>query len=400
MSSPLPSTPTEVARHASLARYGILDTAREQAYDDLAALAAYICKAPVAAITFFDGERQWFKSSVGTEIAEAPMEFSFCTYVSEDPDYTFVVEDASQDARFAEAPHVVGGPQIRAYAGSAVVSPEGVPVGTICVFDVAPRGFDAEQIGALKSLSRQIVTQLELRKRVGELEATTAELRAINDDLDQFGYIVSHDLRAPIRQQSAFAQLLLEDYAEMPDEMRSLLLQCRLAGRRAAEVLDDIDTYLHTGSLNVEDVAKVDLATVIASVPALLVVPPKVTITYDLDALATEVKVPVAPVRHVLANLISNAIKYNDKPSPEIHVLAKASSQKLQLYVQDNGPGILDHDRGRIFQIFGRGSTAGDEEGRGLGLAICVKLLRSLHGQLTVENRPEGGAVFCASFPL
>ncbi len=398
MSIHLPSSPTEAARHRQLQQYGILDTEREEAYDDLAALAAYICKVPIAAITFFDGERQWFKSAVGADIREAPMEFSFCTYVAADPQTPFVVEDATLDVRFAQAPHVVAGPQLRAYAGTAVVSPEGVPLGSICVFDVAARSFDEAQLAALRSLSRQVVSQLELRKRVEELEATTEELRTINEDLDQFGYIVGHDLKAPIRQQSAFAELILEDFADLPAGARDMLEQCRLAGRRAARVLEDIDKYLHDGTLQAADREPVRLDRVIASLPTLVIVPAGAKVEFEVDECAG-VMVPAAPMRHVLANLIANAIKYNDKPEPVIRVLAKAHPRKLRICVVDNGPGIPEHDRKRIFQIFGRGANATEEDGRGLGLAICVKLLRGLGGQLSVSNGPGGGAEFCVTLP-
>ncbi len=399
MSITLPSTSTEADRQQILSHYGILDTPREQAFDDLAALAAYICKAPIAAITFFDGERQWFKSSTGVEIDEAPMELSFCTYVALDPETPFVVEDATRDARFADAPHVTGGPELRSYAGAAVVAPDGVPLGTICVFDTTVREFDADQLTALRSLSRQIVAQLELRKRVEELEHTTTELRVSNDDLHQFGYIVSHDLKAPIRQQSAFAELMLEDFPDIPKEMRDMLGQCRLAGHRAARILDDIDKYLREGTLHPDETEAVPLSQAIASVSSLVIVPPHVTITYEA-ADCGGVLVPAAPVRHILANLISNAIKYNDKEAPSIRVSVEKILGGLHLYVEDNGPGILDRDRSRIFQIFARGSNASDAEGRGLGLAICLKLLRGLGGQLSVNNLPSGGAQFCASIPV
>ena len=398
--SPLPSAASEAARAQSLAAYGILDTEREQAYDDLAELAAALCRVPLAAVTFFDGERQWFKSMVGADVVEAPMAYSFCTYTCEAPDEVMVVADATADERFATAPHVIGEPRLRAYAGVALVDPSGVPLGTICVFDVEARGFDESQQRALTILSRQVISQLELRRRVTDLATTAQELTTINAELEQFGYIVGHDLKAPIRQQTAFAEAVLEDYAAvLPEEVCELLRQCSLAGKRTQRVLDDINDYLHSTALNEDNLKTMPLGHVFASLKTLVAEHEKVDVVYDFSD-AKDVGVVAAPVRHILANLIGNAIKYNDKPRAEIFVLAKAANGLLTVAVSDNGPGIHEADLGRVFQLFSRGRNAADAEGRGMGLAISAKLARGLGGKITVANRRSGGTKFELTFPI
>jgi len=163
MSAPFPSI--ESARVAALDRYAILDTEPEQTFDDLVALAAYVCKAPIAMLSLVDDRRQWFKSKVGLEIRETPRETSFCAHAIQQQD-VFIVPDTRNDARFRDNPMVVGEPHIRFYAGAPLINEEGFALGTLCVIDRQPRELDEAQKGALKSLSRLALGQMELRQNL------------------------------------------------------------------------------------------------------------------------------------------------------------------------------------------------------------------------------------------
>lgn len=165
----------EKARLQSLHSYKILDTDPERAFDDLAILASHVCETPVALISLVDAERQWFKARVGVEIAETPLEVSFCSVAIQQSDL-FIVPDASQDARFSSNPFVVNEPKIRFYAGAPFVSSDGHPLGTLCVVDVVPRQLTPKQQNALLALSRQVQAQFELRKNLLELR-TALEAR-------------------------------------------------------------------------------------------------------------------------------------------------------------------------------------------------------------------------------
>ena len=172
----------EPRRLAALRRYHVLDTAPESAFDDLTRLASKACGAPIALITLLDEKRQWFKSRVGLEATHLPRNISFCSHTILQGDI-MVVEDAAQDERFADNPMVISEPHLRFYAGAPLTSADGFKVGALCVIDRTPRTLTGEQAETLRILSRQVVTQLELRRHLVELARSIEEQKRTEDRL-------------------------------------------------------------------------------------------------------------------------------------------------------------------------------------------------------------------------
>ena len=162
---PAPPAPDETSRLEALARYEILDTEPEREFDDLTRLASHVCGAPLARISFVDREREWFKSRLGVRETEGPRETSFCGHAILEPD-VLVVPDAAADDRFADNPLVTGENGFRFYAGAPLITSDGQALGTICVMDHEPRTLRPDQVDALRTIARQVVDQLELRRRL------------------------------------------------------------------------------------------------------------------------------------------------------------------------------------------------------------------------------------------
>lgn len=175
MNAPLPDHESE--RLQALQHYDVLDSDPEAAFDDLVQLAAYICETPIALISLLDDCRQWFKAKIGIEVAETPRDLAFCAHAILQPDDVLIVPDALQDQRFATNPLVTSDPYIRFYAGAPLKTPDGYPLGTLCVIDRTPRQIRPEQVQALQRLSRQVVSQLELRRSLAQTLQNTAELQ-------------------------------------------------------------------------------------------------------------------------------------------------------------------------------------------------------------------------------
>lgn len=169
-------------RLAALERYRVLDTAPEADFDDIVRIAAQICGVPIALISLIDDKRQWFKAAIGLDVRETPREVAFCNVAIQQDDM-LVVADAASDPRFQANPLVVGDPSIRFYAGAQLVTPDGFPLGTLCVIDDKPRALSNDQTAALSALARQVVNQLELRAALERQRQEAAHREMLGNEL-------------------------------------------------------------------------------------------------------------------------------------------------------------------------------------------------------------------------
>ena len=169
-----PATPAnEPRRLKALYDLEILDTKQERVFDGLTSLAAYICKTPMALISLIDSDRQWFKSRYNVSETQGPRETSFCAHAIL-YDGTFVVEDATKDERFHDNPAVTAENGVRFYAGAPLTTREGYKLGTLCVFGSEPKELSEGQLAALRELSFQVTSQIELRRQIRALTRLNA----------------------------------------------------------------------------------------------------------------------------------------------------------------------------------------------------------------------------------
>ena len=176
LEAPIPAD--EVRRLALLKACNIIYTPAEQAFDDVARLAAELCGTEIALITLVDSDYQWFKARVGVELAGTPRDLSFCGHCI-NGHHPFVVEDTLRDQRFADNPLVTGDPGIRFYAGVPLEVEPGSAVGALSVADRSPRTLTERQLESLRRLARQISRELRLRRDLELANASTPPPEAV-----------------------------------------------------------------------------------------------------------------------------------------------------------------------------------------------------------------------------
>lgn len=222
-----------------------------------------------------------------------------------------------------------------------------------------------------------------------ERERLIQALERSNQELQQFAYIISHDLKAPLRAIHSLVQWIAEDYGPLFDEdgrEQLELLQGRVT--RMDQLIEGVLHYSRIGRVR-EEMVPVNLNKLVTEVIDLLAPPP--TLSVQLVTRLPLVVCEKVRMGQVFQNLISNAIKFMDKPQGEILITCVEREADYQFGVQDNGPGIAPKDHERIFQIF-QTLHAGDAYGStGIGLTLVKKIVE-LHGGVVQIISPLPGA--------
>ena len=164
--------PDEEQRLKALRELELLDSAPEEEFDELVRRAAEATGAPIAVMTLVDEARQWFKARVNLELESTDRDLAFCAHAILTPDDLTIVPDTLEDERFNDNLLVTEDPNIRFYAGAPIFTPDGYPIGTLCVIDAAPRGMSEEQADALRDLAREVSKQIERRRLERAREAS------------------------------------------------------------------------------------------------------------------------------------------------------------------------------------------------------------------------------------
>jgi PAS domain S-box-containing protein len=187
----------EDKRLDTLAAYQILDTLPEKEFDALARLASYICKTPVALVSFIDAERWWVKSRIGIDMVQMPREHAFCNQTILGNEI-LEIYDVLEGGNFRHNPFVANDPQIRFYAGAPLISPDGHCLGTLCVMDMVQRKLSEEQLEALRTLAGEVMAHLTLRKQgklFAEGQLKDKEYFNLFDSSEEIHCIMDHEFR-------------------------------------------------------------------------------------------------------------------------------------------------------------------------------------------------------------
>ncbi len=384
----------EADRLKELESFSILDTLEEADFDNLTAIASQICGTPIALVSLLDENRQWFKSHHGLDVSETPKKYSFCGHAINSPNEIFVINDSRKDERFHDNPLVVSDPKVIFYAGIPLVTESGLPLGTLCVIDNQPRELKSEQIKSLKALSQQVVNLLYLRKKEKELEEAVKQLKVKNDDLDKFAFVAAHDLSAPLRNISALSELFMEIYHDNLDERgREFLRLIKQSSIKLRDMVDGLLEYSRNENHVREKKETIEMAVLTDYISGLFSANPSCTIRWKTSI--KQLHTNRSGLHQILINLISNAIKHNDKPHSFITIDLSETNKKYKWFVKDNGPGIPKEFHEKIFEIF----TALPPkkigvDSNGIGLATVKKLVESFGGEVKIKSELGQGSTF------
>jgi len=388
----------ESARLEALHRYEVLDTGVEEGFEDLTELAAFICGTPIAAVTFVDAHRQWFKSRRGLDARETPRDQAFCAHTILQDD-VFVVTDASLDPRFSENPLVTSEPRIRFYAGAPLVTPDGFALGSLCVIDRVPRTLTPEQRDALRALGRRTIAQLEMRKMLADLFELHVRVRTLDDWRSDLASVLGEEIQMPLAAlQSELGRVLADPSAVAGAEDR---LALQTARRQAEEVLR---LSGEVQELSAADTSLFRLRPAVCEIEALVEAAceratalPKWIGRVQARAQdeAGMVAVDANRIVEALAHLIEHALRSSPDSVP-VRVEVSGRQDSAEITIRHAGPGVAAADLPRLFRPFAR-----LDGGRrtGAGPAIAKAIVEQHRGTVEVTSEAGAGTTFTVSLP-
>lgn len=416
----------EQARLAALAAYDILDSKREEEFDAITSLAAFIANTPMALITLIDEQRQWFKSKVGLVGEQTPRKQAFCHYTIQGS-HTLEVPDALLDSRFAQNPSVTGDPHIRYYCGLPLVNPEGFRLGSLCVVDRIPRQLSAEQQQALATLAREVMARLELKRqnrlienqkkqlrklnehleervkqRTKELEVANIELAQTKYELDTFLYRASHDLKGPLCSLEGLIRLAQYELTSDPysKSQPHYLNMMEISTHKLTRVLTNQLNYSQNFQIPLGN-EQVDFQVLVTEV---------LTTCQSLQGYSTicfetsmDGQVPFYSdkerIRTILKNVIENSIIFRNPAADKanVNIQAACTHEKASIRVQDNGIGISPKALPSVFNMFTKCSS--QSIGSGLGLFVAKAIAETLCGTIKLNSQSGEGTTVIIEIP-
>jgi len=377
----------------------ILDTLEEQAYDDLTKLAAEICGTPIALVSLVDSDRQWFKSHHGLDARETPREYAFCSHAILD-DNIFVVEDSSKDERFVDNPLATGEPHVKFYAGAPLIMSDNSKLGTLCVIGNEQRTITDSQKEALAALARQVVSQLELRLKVKELEI-------LDHTKDEFISMVNHELRTPLTSIYGAVSLLRNEIDEFKEGHKKLINISLNNTKRLLSLVNDIldIAKMEAGhlELNNENLNIIRLLEKSVELNEQYCKDCDTALTFSYPKNAKSIRVNGDELRllQVMSNFISNAAKFTHE-NDLIEINVRIENKYVVVGITDHGPGISYNQQDLVFSKFKQLGKRSNNKlpGTGLGLNISKKIIELQHGIIGFESIPNEKTTFYFKLPI
>lgn len=367
----------EAARHIAeeerieaLRSYQILDTPREPEYDEIVSVVSAICDVPISVVNLIDRERQWFKAETGLGVRETPLPASICAHAILQRDL-FIVPDTLKDERFCDNPLVTGEPKLRFYAGALLETPEGLPLGTICVLDYKPRNLNEKQKALLRLMAGQIMKLFELRRQSAKEKEARERAESLLAENETLAQEADHRIMNSLQ---LVASMLAIQKRNMGAEAKE---QIEAAERRVQAI-----ATVHRHLLLKGGVEFVEIGSFLRNLCGSLTESAS-TLVRDITVQADDSEVTpdvASAIGLIIAELIANSTKhaFPDGRGGTIAVTFLRAGDSWELVVSDDGVGLPEG-----FEM---------TKSKGVGMRVLPALVRKLDATLSVTSASTGTA--------
>lgn len=246
-------------------------------------------------------------------------------------------------------------------------------------------------------VSMSIMGEAYINEKRKIIESQMKIQTKMNKELESFAYIISHDLKTPLRGISSLSEWIIDDYGDKLDETgKEYLGLLKNRVKRMEELIDGVLSYSRIGRVDIE-ASLFNLDEVIEECVATVDNEKQVIVEYanPLPKLETSKTL----INQLFMNLIDNAVKYNDKDKVRLMVGSKKEKSGYSFYVRDNGPGIPTEYHDKVFQIFQTLATKDEHDSTGIGLTIVKKIVDTYGGEIQITNYESDGVKFSFSLP-
>ena len=250
-------------------------------------------------------------------------------------------------------------------------------------------------ISPVKDASGRIIGASKIARDITDRVRREEALRRANDDLQQFGYSVSHDLQEPLRTVAAYSELLQKKFGGILGPAGARYVQHAVdAASRMQRLLEDLRNYLQLSTIDEESSEETDAGEVLQKTVSGLERAVRESGASVTSSALPRIAMPAFQLEQIFQNLISNAIRYRGEAPPRIQIAALAKGAYWEFSIRDNGIGIAPEYKEQVFGVFKRLHSATDYPGTGMGLAICKRIVERRGGRIWVESSPGQGSTF------
>lgn len=383
---------TGAERDRALAAYDVLEGAPRRELGALVDLAAQVAGVPYASVNLLSSRHQHQVATAGFEGGTTPCDDSMCRQVVESGQ-PIMLDDASQDPRYADNPWTTGEiADVKYYGSHPLRTPDGVVIGTLCVFDTEAHPVTGEAAKGLAQLADRVVDVLELELASRRLSEVNARLSTSNERLANFAGQVSHDLKNPLTSISLSLEALELEVTD--DYQVDTVARARRGVDRMNDMIANLLEFASQGEAPGD--ARVDLAA--EAETALDDLAGRIDRSLVRVGPLPVVRGDASQLRSVLMNLVDNAAKFTlVGEQPDVEVVSTRLDGVHRVEVRDRGRGIPDDKRERVFAPLARLDKT--VEGSGIGLATCRRIVEAHGGTMGVDEREGGGSVFWFRLP-